>query len=170
MPDRSSESDSDFEQIEPQMCNVHKHVRASGVDLADAQETLADIPASTQHRAFVFHSPNRIIAEVPKALPVILLASKAAVKIPVAPKPTAVSNAQAQTGATAAPTDVERFRRVSTRTNKEKAPHRYSPSTTSNVTMTTVLLSLFLFLFLAAAVGAQDVIVLPKLGAVAEKI
>ena len=36
--------------------------------------------------------------------------------------------------------------------------------------MTTVLLSLLLLLFLAAAAGAQDVIVFPKLGAVAEKI
>ena len=38
------------------------------------------------------------------------------------------------------------------------------------MTITTVLLSLLFVLFLAAAAGAQYVIVLPKLGAVAEKI
>ena len=38
------------------------------------------------------------------------------------------------------------------------------------MTITTVLLSLLFLLLLAAASGAQGVIVLPKLGAVAEKI
>ena len=38
------------------------------------------------------------------------------------------------------------------------------------MTITTVLLSLLILLFLAAAAGAQDVIVSPKLGSVAERI
>ena len=38
------------------------------------------------------------------------------------------------------------------------------------MTITTVLLSLLFLLLLADAAGAHDVIVLPKLGAVAEKI
>ena len=103
-------------------------------------------------------------------MPIKSPASKAAVKVPVAPEPAAVSDAKAQSGATAAPNDAQEFRRVSTHTNNGKAPRRYSPSSTSNVTITTVLLSLLFLLFLAAAAGAQDVIVLPKLGAVDEKI
>ena len=74
MPERSTESDSDFEQITPRTRNVLKRVRAveaaPGVDLADAQETLAERPTSPQHQAVVPHSSNRIIAEIPKALPV----------------------------------------------------------------------------------------------------
>ena len=174
VPERSTESDSDFEQVAPRTRNVLKRVRAveaaPGVDLADAQETLADRPASHQHQAVVPQFPNRSIAEIPKAMPVKSSFPKAAVNVPVAPEPAAVLDTKTQSGATAAPTDAEGSRRVSTRTNKGKAPRRYSPSSTSNVTITTVLLSLLFLLFLAAAAGAQDVIVLPKLGAVAEKI
>ena len=174
VPERSSESDSDFDQVAPRTRNVPTRVRAveaaPGVDLADAQETLADKPASPQHRAVVPQSPNRTIAEVPKALPVKSPATKAAVIVSVATVQAAVSDAKAQSGATTASTYAEGFRRVLTRTNKKNFHRRYSHSSTSNVTMTTVLLSLLFLLFLAAATGAQDVIVFPKLGAVVEKI
>ena len=174
MPERSSELDSDFEQVAPRTRNVPKRVRAveaaPEVDLADAQETLADRPASPYHLAVVPQSPNRKIAEVPDVLRVKSSVPKAAVKVPVAPEPAAFLDAKAQSGASAARTDEKGFRRVSTRTNKGKAPRRYSPSLTSNVTITTLLLSLLFLLFLAAAAGAQDVIVLPSLGTVAEKI
>ena len=95
---------------------------------------------------------------------------KAAVKVRVAPEPAAVLDAKAQRSATAAPTKAEGFRQVSTRTHKRKAFRRYSPSSTSNVTITTVLLSLLFLLFLVATAGAQDLIILPKLGAAAVKI
>ena len=89
VPERSSESDSDFEQLAPRTRNVPKLVRAvdaaHGVDLVDAQETLADRPASPQHRAVVAQSPNRRVSEVSKALPVKSPAPKAAVKVPVTP-------------------------------------------------------------------------------------
>ena len=69
--DCSSESDFDFEQVTSRTRNVPKHVRAivsaPGVDLADAHKTLADKPASLQHRVLVPQSFNWIIAEVPKA-------------------------------------------------------------------------------------------------------
>ena len=173
MPERSSESDSDFEQVAPRTRNIPKRGRAVEAvleaDLADAKETLADRPASPQHRAVVPQSPNRIIAKIPKALPVTSPVPKAAVKVPDGPEQVGVADAKAQSGAAAALTDTDGTRRVSTRTNKGKPRRRYSPSSTLNVTITTVLLSLFLLL-LAAAAGAQDVIVLPKIGAVAEKI
>ena len=173
VPERSSESDSDLEQVAPRTRNVSNRVRtveaAPEADLADAQETLADRPASPQHRAVVPQSPNRIIAKVPKALPVTSPVRKAAVKVPDAPEQVGAADAKAQRGAAAALTDANETR-VSTFTNKGKAPRRYSPSSTSNVTITTVLLSLLFLLLLAAAAGAQDVIVLPKIGAVAEKI
>ena len=55
MPERLSESDSDFEQVAPRTLNVPKRVRvveaAPRIDLADAQEALANRPASPQHRA-----------------------------------------------------------------------------------------------------------------------
>ena len=115
-PERSSETDSNFEQVAPQTRNVLKRVRAveaaPEVDLADAQERLADRPASPQHRAVVFQSPNRIIAELPKAFPIKSPALTAAVKVPVAPEPAAVLDAKAKTDATAAPTDAEGFRGI----------------------------------------------------------
>ena len=120
--ERSTESDSDFKQVAPRTRNVLKRVTAieaaPGVELADAQETLADRPASPQHQAVVPQSPNRIKAEIPKALPVKSPFPKAAVKVSVAIEPAAVLDAKAQSGATAAPTDAEGSRRVSTRTNK----------------------------------------------------
>ena len=103
-------------------------------------------------------------------MPVKYPASEAAVKVPFASKPVPVLDAKAESGAKAAPTDAEGFRRVSARTNNGNAFRRYSPSSTSNVTITTVLLSLLCLLIRAAAANAQDVIVLLKLGAVAEKI
>ena len=79
MLERSSESDSDFEHLAPRTRNVPKNVRvvevAPVVDLADAQETLADRPASF----------NKIIADVPEALPIKSPTPKAAVKVFVAP-------------------------------------------------------------------------------------
>ena len=125
---------------------------------------------SPQHRAVVTKSPNQIIAQLPEALPVKSPAPKAAFKVTDVLEPAAVLDGKAKSGATAAPTDAEGFRGVLTSTNKKKALRRYSPSSISNVTITTVLLSLLVLLFLAAAAGAQYVIVLPKLGAVAEKV
>ena len=174
VPERSSESDSDFEQVAPRTRNVPNRVRAveapPEADLADAQETLANRPASPQHRAVVPQYPNRIIAKVPKALPVTSPVPKASVKVSDTPEQVGVADAKAQSGAEAALTDADGTRRVSVCTNKGKAPRRYSPSSTSTVTITTVLLSLLVLLLLAAAAGAQDVIVWPKIGAVAEKI
>ena len=57
--------------------------------------------------------------------------------------------------------------RVSTRSNKGQAPRRYSPS--SNL-VTTAFVALLFFCFATTPVSARDVIVLPKLGAVAEKV
>ena len=99
VPERSSESDSDFEQVAPRTRNVPQRVRAVeaalGADLANAQETLADRPASPHHRAVVPQSSNRIIAELPKTLPDKSPTHKAAVKVPVAPEPAAVLDAKA---------------------------------------------------------------------------
>ena len=81
-----------------------------------------------------------------------------------------MSDAKAQSGAAAAPTDTDEIRRVSTTTNKGKAPRRYSPNLTLNVTKPTVLLSLLFLRILATAAGAQHIVVLPKFGAVVEKI
>ena len=106
--------------------NVPKRGRAveaaSRVDLADAKETLADRPASPQHRVVVPKYLIQIIAEVSKALPIKSLAPRAAVEVPVAPEIAAVSDAKAESGATAAPTDAEKFRRVSTRQTRENLP------------------------------------------------
>ena len=95
---------------------------------------------------------------------------KVAVKAPAAPNLAVVVEAKATSDAAAAPAEGNVTRGVSARTNKGQAPCRYSPSSSIIVTITTVLLSLLFLLFLATAAGAQDVIVLPKLGAVAEKI
>ena len=131
MPERSSQFDSDFEQGAQRTRNVPKRVRtveaASWVDLADAQETLANRPVSPQHRAVVSQSPNQIIAELPKTLPVKSPAPKAAVKVCVSPEPAAVLDAKDKSGATTAPTDADGFRRVSTRTNKRNAPLPLQP-------------------------------------------
>ena len=109
VPERSSESDFDFEQVAPRTGNVPKRVRdvkaAAGADLADAQKTIADRPASPEHRAIGPHPYNQIIAKVPKLLPVKFPAHEAAVKVPVLLEPAAVSDVKAQSGATAAPTD-----------------------------------------------------------------
>ena len=94
----------------------------------------------------------------------------AAVKAPAAPNLSVVSDAKAISGAAATFPEGNVPRQVSARTNKGQAPRRYSPSSSSNVTITTVLLLLLFILLLAAAAGAQDVIVLAKLGAVFEKI
>ena len=126
VPERSSESDSDFEQVAPRTRNVPKRVKAveaaPEADLADAQETLADRPASPHHRAVVPQLPNcqSPIAKVPKELPVTLPVPKPAVKVPDAPEQVGVADAKAQSGATAALTDANGTRRVSTRTNKGK--------------------------------------------------
>ena len=55
-------------------------------------------------------------------MPINSPAPKAPVNGPVASEPDAVLDAKAQSGATAAPTDAEGFRRVLTRTSKEKLP------------------------------------------------
>ena len=123
-----------------------------------------------QHQAVAPRSPDRNAAEIPKALAVPATIPKVAVKAPAAPDLAVVTKHYAATGAPAAPAEKAEPRRVSARTNKRHAPRRYSPSALSNVTITTVLLSLFFILLLATAAGAQDIIVLPKLGAIAEKI
>ena len=139
----------------PQTRNVPKRVRAveeaPGTNLADAQKTMAERPASYQHRAVVPQSPNRIIAEVPKASPVTSPVPKAAVKVPDAPEQVGVADAKAQSGAAAVPTNVDGIRRVSTLKNMGKASRRYILSSTTNVPITTVLLSLVLLLFETAA-------------------
>ena len=58
--------------------------------------------------------------------------------------------------------------RVSGGSNKGKPPRRYSPPSSSRIS--TIAFTFLLLLFLAALANAQDVIVLPKHGAVAEKI
>ena len=80
MTERSLESDTDFKQVAPQIRNVSKRVTAvepaPEVDLTNGQKKLADKPGSPQHRAVVFQSPNRIIAEFPKGCQSNLLPRK----------------------------------------------------------------------------------------------
>ena len=58
--------------------------------------------------------------------------------------------------------------RVSARSTKGKRPRRYSQPSSSKLSI--IAFTFLLLLFLAVIAGAQDVIVLFKLGAVAEKI
>ena len=174
MPVRSTTSDSDFEQVAPRTRNVPYRVRAvkaaAAADTADAQVKQADKPASPKHPAMAPVAPHRIVSEIPKALAVQAPVSKAAVKVPADSDLAVAADAKATSGATAASADANGPRRVSARTNKGQAPRRYSPSSSTNVTITSVLLLLLFLLLLATAADAQDVIVLPKLGAVAGKI
>ena len=129
-----------------------------------------DKQASPKHQAVAPVAPHRIVSEIPKALAVPAPVPKAAVTAPAAPNFAVAGDAKATIGAAAAPVVADGPRRVSTRSNKGQAPRRYSPSSSSSLTLNTVLLSLLFLLLLAAAAGAQDVIVLPKLGVIAEKI
>ena len=83
---------------------------------------------------------------------------------PAAAAPAAMPAAEAQAAGEAAAAPL----RVSARSNKGRPPRRYSPPTSSN--LITIAFTFLLLLFFAALAGAQDVIVLPKLGAVAEKV
>ena len=112
----------------------------------------------------------QMIADIPEALAVLAPFPKAAVKDLAAPDLGVVAYAQATNGSAAAGADADRPRRVSARTNKELAVRRFSSSSSSNLTITSILISLLFNLLVAAAATAQDVIVFPKLGAVAEKI
>ena len=173
MPERSTESDSDFQQVAPRTRTVPNRVRAveaaAAADTADAQVKKADKPASPKHQAVAPLAHHRIVSEIFKAFFIQVPVPKAAFKAPAAPDLAVAADAKATSGAPAVPADANKPRRVSARRNKGQAPLRYSPSSSSNVTITTVLLSLFLPL-LATAAGAQDVIVLPKFGDVDEKI
>ena len=83
---------------------------------------------------------------------------------PAAPATAGKSAPEAQ----AAGENAEAPLRVSARSNKGRPPRRYSPPTSSN--LVTIAFTFLLLLFFASIAGAQDVIVLPKLGAVAEKV
>ena len=101
-------------------------------------------------------------------MPVKSPAPKVAVKVPVSSEPAAVLDAKAISGATAALTDAEGFRRVSTRTNKRSPPLQPEFNYKRHNNYFTIIV--VVFACQAAAVRAQDVIVLSKLYAVAQKI
>ena len=170
MRERSTDSDSEFERVAPQTRNVPNRVRAVEAAAAADPANAHDRPAAPQHQAVAHLTPHRVVAEMPKELAVLAPVPNAAFKAPAAPDLAVVADAKATSDAAAAPANGAVTRRVSACTNKRHAPRRYSPSSSSNVTITTVLLSLLFILLLVAAAGSQDVIVLPKLGAVAEKI
>lgn len=115
----------------PRTRNVLKRVRAvkavPGADLADAQETIADKPASLEHRAAVPQSANRIIAKLLKAFLVKTRGHKQVAEVCVASKLAEVLHAKSQSGAITAPIDAEKFRRDSTLMNYRKAFCRDSP-------------------------------------------
>ena len=156
LPENSTDSDSDFEQVAPRTRKVKDHVAEAVAEpnLVDAQEPRLVSPELPQHLAVAPQSPDRNAAEIPKAMAVPATIPKAAVKAPAAPDLVVVTKHYAAGGAPAAPAEKAEPRRVSVRTNKGHAPRRYSPSASSNVTINTVLLSLFFILLLAAAAGA----------------
>ena len=115
-------------------------------------------------------APHRIVAEIPKGLAVSEPVSKAAYKAPAAPDLVVVANNKATSGVATAFSDGEVPRRVSACTNKRHSHRCYCPSSSFNVTIITVVLSLLFLLLLAAVANSQNIIVLPKLGAVSEQI
>ena len=153
-----TESESDIEDVVARRQHVPRHGDAPGVvhigiprpKLPEAQAAAQAQPAAppavvapgAQHRPPDQHQAPAAPATAAKQVP--------AAEAPVADE------------AAAAPM------RVSARSNKGRPPRRYSPSTSSNIV--TIAFTFILLLFFAAIAGAQDVIVLPKLGAVAEKV
>ena len=172
LPETSTDSDSDFEQVAPQTRKVKNQVAeaAAKPDLVNAPEPRLVSPSLPWHQAVAPQSPYRNAAEILKSLAVSATIPKAAVKTLAAPDLAVVTKHYTASGAPTALAEKAEPWRVSARTNKSHALRRYSPTASSNVTITTVLLSLFFNLLLAAAAGAQDVIVLRKPGAIAEKI
>ena len=107
MPERSTESDSDFEQVALRTRNVPISARAvdadAAVDLVDAQEMRADRHAAPQHQAVAPLAFYRFVAEIPKALAVPAFISKAAVTATAALNFVVAGDAKATSGTAAAP-------------------------------------------------------------------
>ena len=119
--------------------------------MVNAQESLPVIPALPQHQAIAPQFPNRTEAKIPIALVVPATIPNAAVKAYAAAYLAVVTKHYAASDALASSAEKTEPRRVSVRTNKGHAQRRYSPSASSNVTITTVLFSLFFILLLAVA-------------------
>ena len=164
------QSPTDFEQVCSRSLKVLNRVNAvetaAAADPADAH----DRPAAKQHLAVAPLAFHRVVVEMPIASAVSAPVFNVAVKTFAAPDLAVVVDDNATNGTAVALANKAVTCLVSARTNKRHSPRRYSPISSSSVTITTVLLQLFVSILLPTAAGAQDVIVLYILGAVAEKI
>ena len=129
MPERSTESDSNFEQVAPRTRNVPYQVRvvegAAASHTADAQVKQADKPASPKHQAMATVASSNCIwnsQSINSQAPV----PNTAVKAPADPDLAVAADAKATYGVAAVSADANGPRRVSARTTKGQAPRRYS--------------------------------------------
>ena len=167
------ESESEFEQVEQPLVVVKRPAPAATVAANDKDKHEVSLDAARFGRPALRQPAEIAQPPAPASLPPVVPSPQQAVIPKLVRKRAAVAiDATVEAAAKAGelvPANVAPPLRVFARSNKGHAPRRYSPSLSSSVTVTTVLLALF-FLQLLAATTAQDVIVLPKLGAVAEKI